>query len=85
MNTKHKLAIAGSGLVAVGIGLGIIGAGLIAPALLAWAAKLVDKGTERFGSELESASRRVGSAAGTLQRSFNEATRAGVAEMKRGS
>jgi hypothetical protein len=45
----------------------------------------VDKGTERFGSELESASRRVGSAAGTLQRSFNEATRAGVAEMKRGS
>ena len=84
MNTKHKMAIAGAGLVAAGIGLGIIGTGLIAP-VLAWAAKLLDKGTERLGSELESASRRVGSAAGTLQRSFNEATRAGVAEMKRGS
>jgi len=76
MNTKHKMAIAGAGLVAAGIGLGIIGTGLIAP-VLAWAAKLLDKGSERLGSELESASRRVGSAAGTLQRSFNEAEERG--------
>ena len=71
--------------MAAGIGLGIVGTALIAPAVFAWAVKLVDKGTERLGSQLESASRRVGTVAGTLQRSFNEATRAGVAEMKRGS
>jgi hypothetical protein len=85
MDNKQKMAIAGSGLVAAGIGLGIIGTAMIAPAAFALAAKLLEKGAEAVGGELESASRRVGTVAGTLRRSFNEATRAGVAEMKRSS
>jgi hypothetical protein len=85
MNTKHKMAIAGSGLVAAGIAVAIMGTALMVPAVFEWAAKLVEKGTERLGSELENASRRVGSVAGTLQRSFSEATRAGVAEINRAS
>jgi hypothetical protein len=85
MNAKHKMAVAGSGLVAAGIGLGIVGTALIVPAVFTWAAKLLDKGTQSFGSNLEAVSRRAGSVAGTLQRSFTEAARAGVTEIKGGS
>jgi hypothetical protein len=84
MNTKHKMAIGGAGLVAAGIGLSVVGTALIAPAVFSFAARMVEKGAEALGVELESASRHVGTAAGTLRRSFNEATRAGVAEMRRG-
>jgi len=83
METKHKMAIAGSGLVVAGIGLGIVGTALIAPAVFAWATGLLEKGTDRLTAKFEEASKSVGTVAGTLHRSFNEAKRAGVAEMKR--
>ena len=83
MDTKQKMALTGTGLVAAGFGLGLLGAALIAPAVISWAANLVEKGSERFGADLEGASRRVGKVAGTLQRSFREAARAGIAEIKR--
>ena len=83
METKQKMAIAGSGLVVAGIGLGIVGAALIVPAVFTWTARLVDKGADSFTSKVESASKTVGTVAGTLQRSFSEAKRAGIAELKR--
>jgi hypothetical protein len=76
METKHKMAIAGSGLLVVGIGLGVVGAALIVPAAFAWAVRLVEKGAEGLTAK-------VAGASATLHRSFNEAKRAGVAEMKR--
>lgn len=85
MDAKQKMAITGTGLVAAGIGLSLLGVALIAPAVAGWAVRMVEKGTTRLGSELEDASRKVGAAAGTLRRSFNEATRAGLAEMRRNS
>jgi hypothetical protein len=84
MESKQKMAIAGSGLVVAGIGLGIVGAALIVPAVFAWATRLVEKGADGFASTVEGASKTVGTVAGTLHRSFNEAKRAGVAEIKRG-
>ena len=36
METKRKMAIAGSGLVVAGVGLGILGAALIVPAVFEW-------------------------------------------------
>lgn len=83
MNNKQKMALAGAGLMVTGVGLSVVGAILIAPALVAWAASAVEKGTERLITEVERASKTVGSAAGTLQRSFTEAARVGMAEMKR--
>ncbi len=83
METKLKMAIAGSGLVVAGIGLGIVGAALIVPAVFAWSARLVEKGADGLVAKVEGASKTVGTVAGTLHRSFNEAKRAGVAEMKR--
>lgn len=83
METKQKMAIAGSGLVVAGIGLGIVGAALIAPALIAGAARLVEKGADGLAGRVEGVSKTVGAVAGTLQRSFNEAKRAGLAEIKR--
>jgi hypothetical protein len=83
MEAKHKMAIAGSGLVVAGIGLGIVGTALIAPAVFAWAARLVEKSSETLAARFEEASKSVGTVAGTLHRSFNEAKRAGVAELKR--
>jgi hypothetical protein len=44
MEAKQKMAIAGSGLVVAGIGLGIVGMALIAPAVFTWTARLVEKG-----------------------------------------
>jgi hypothetical protein len=83
METKQKMAIAGSGLVVAGIGLGIVGAALILPAVFAWTARLVEKGADGLAARVEGVSKTVGTVAGTLHRSFNEAKRAGVAEMKR--
>jgi len=84
METNHKMAIAGSGLVVAGIGLGIIGCVLIVPAVFSWATDLFDKGAEGLASKVEGASKTVGTVAGTLHRSFNEAKKAGVAELRRG-
>jgi len=83
METKQKMAIAGSGLVVAGIGLSIVGAALIVPAVFAWTARLAEKGADRFTAKVEGASKTIGSVAGTLNRSFNEAKRAGVAEFNR--
>lgn len=84
METKQKMAIAGSGLVMAGIGLGIVGMALIVPAVFAWTSRLVEKGADGLAAKVEEASKTVGAVAGTLHRSFNEAKKAGVAEMKRG-
>lgn len=83
MESKQKMAIAGSGLVVAGIGLSIVGAALIAPAVFAWTARFVEKGADGLAAKVEGASKTVGAVAGTLHRSFNEAKKAGVAEMKR--
>jgi len=83
METKEKMAIAGSGLVVAGIGLGIVGAALIVPAVFAWTERLIEKGADSLTARVEGSSRTVGTVAGTLHRSFNEAKKAGVAEMKR--
>ena len=84
METKQKMAVAGSGLVVVGIGLGIVGAALV----LTGGGHVDDraglkKGRNRLTAKVEGASKTVGTIAGTLHRSFNEAKRAGIAEMKR--
>jgi hypothetical protein len=83
MEAKQKMAIAGSGLVVAGIGLGIVGMALIAPAVFTWTARLVEKGADGLAAKFEGASKTVGTVAGTLHRSFNEAKRAGVAEIRR--
>jgi hypothetical protein len=83
MDAKQKMALTGTGLVAAGIGLSVVGAAMIAPAVFSWMASLVEKGSDRLGARLEGVSKRAGTVAGTLQRSFREAARAGVAEMKR--
>jgi hypothetical protein len=84
MESKQKMAVAGTGLVVAGIGLGIVGAALIVPALFEWTVRLMERGADGFTAKVEGASKTVGAVAGTLQRSFQEAKRAGVAEMKRG-
>jgi hypothetical protein len=83
METNQKMAIAGSGLVVAGIGLSIVGAALIMPAVFGLTAKLVEKGADGLASKVEGASKTVGAVAGTLHRSFTEAKKAGVAEIKR--
>jgi len=82
MESKQKMAMTGSGLIVAGIGLGIVGAALIVPAVFAWATRLIEKGADGFTAKVEGASKTVGTVAGTLQRSFTEAKRAGVAEIK---
>ena len=83
METNQKMAIAGSGLVVASIGLGIVGCALIVPAVFTWATRLIEKGAEGLTSKVEGASKTVGTVAGTLHRSFNEARKAGVEEFKR--
>jgi hypothetical protein len=83
MDAKQKMAISGAGLIVAGIGLGIVGAALLVPAALAWTTRLVEKGADGFTAKVAGASKTVGTVAGTLHRSFNEAKRAGVAEIKR--
>jgi hypothetical protein len=70
--------VAGTGLV-----LGIVGIVLIIPVVFQWTAKPVEKGADSLGPKLEGASRTVGTAVGTLHRSFNAAREAGVAEIRR--
>ena len=84
MDTNQKMAITGSGLMVAGIGLGIVGAALIIPAVFTWTMDFIGKNTEGLGARVEGASKTVGAVAGTLHRSFNEAKRAGVEEYKRG-
>ena len=81
MNTKN-MAIAGAGLVVAGIGLSAIGAALILPAVVHLTANVVEKAGDRLASEVERGSRVVGTAAGTLQRSFTEAAKAGIKEIR---
>jgi hypothetical protein len=83
MDNRQKMAIAGSGLVVAGIGLSIVGAALIVPAVFAWTTRLAEKGADRLTAGVEGASKTIGNVAGTLHRSFNEAKKAGVAELKR--
>lgn len=83
MENNQKLALVGSGLVVAGVGLGLVGAALIVPAVLSWTAHMVDKGTDGLGNKLQDASKTIGSVAGTLHRSFNEATKAGMSELRR--
>jgi hypothetical protein len=83
METNQKMAIAGSGLVVASIGIGIVGCALIVPAVFTWATRMVEKGAEGLTSRVEGASKTVGTVAGTLHRSFNEAKKAGVAELRR--
>ncbi len=83
MEMKQKMAISGAGLMVAGIGLGIVGAALLVPAAFAWTTRLVEKRADAFTSKIEGASKTVGTVAGTLHRSFNEAKRAGLAEIKR--
>ncbi len=85
MDGKQKMAMVGSGLMAASVGLGIVGAALVVPAVFDWAVKLVDKGADELSNRVESASRTIGSAAGNLHRSFNAAKKAGVEELKRGA
>ena len=83
MEMKQKMAISGAGLIVAGIGLGIVGAALLVPAAFAWTTRLVERRADDFTAKIEGASKTVGTVAGTLHRSFNEAKRAGLAEMKR--
>ncbi len=83
METRHKMAMTGSGLVVAGIGLGVIGAAMIAPAVFEWVVRLGEKGADGLATKLEGATKTVGTVAGTLHRSFNQAKRAGLAEMRR--
>jgi hypothetical protein len=83
MESKQKMAIAGSGLIVAGIGLGIVGGALIVPAVFEWTTRLVEKGADGLSAKVEGASKTVGTVAGTLHRSFIEAKKAGVAEIKR--
>ena len=83
METGQKMAIAGAGLMVAGIGLGIVGAALIVPAVFSWTARLAEKGADQLSARVEGASKTIGNVAGTLHRSFNEAKKAGVAELRR--
>jgi hypothetical protein len=83
METTQKMALAGSGMVLAAIGLGIVGTALIAPAVFGWTARLVEKGADGLAAKVEGASKTVGTVAGNLHRSFSEAKRAGVAELRR--
>jgi hypothetical protein len=84
MKTEQKIAIAGAGMVVAGFGLGMLGAMLVVPAVVVWTASAIEKRADRLLSHAERASRTVGTVAGTLQRSFSEAAKVGVAEIRKG-
>jgi hypothetical protein len=83
METNQKMAIVGTGLVAASIGIGIVGCVLIVPAVFALTNRLIEKGADGISARVEGASKTVGTVAGTLHRTFNEAKKAGIAELKR--
>ena len=84
MDAKQKMAIAGSGMVVAAVALGAVGCALMVPALVAWTSRVVEKGAEGLAAKVEGASKTVGTVAGTLQRSFSEAKKAGIEELRRG-
>jgi hypothetical protein len=84
METK-KMAIVGTGLVCAGIGLSAIGAVLILPAAIVLAASVFEKASGHVGDTIERASKKAGAVAGSLQRSFLDAARAGLTEIRRES
>lgn len=83
METNQKMAVVGSGLMIAGVGLGLMGAALIVPAVVSWTARIAEKRADGLAARIEGASKTIGSVAGTLQRSFHEAKRAGIAELRR--
>lgn len=83
METNQKMAIVGTGLVAASIGIGIVGCALIVPAVFALTNRLIEKGADGISARVEGASKTVGTVAGTLHRSFTEAKKAGIAELRR--
>ncbi len=85
MESTEKLAIVGSGFVVAAVGLGILGAALMAPAALSWGARLLEHRADGINTKLHGASKTIGSVAGTLHRSFNAARRAGISELRRGA
>jgi len=85
MDGNRKAAVVGAGLVATGFGLGVIGAALIVPAVFDWTVRQLDRRAARLAGRIETASKTIGSVAGTLQRSFHAAKEAGAAELRRGA
>ncbi|MDP8990092.1 MAG: hypothetical protein M3N41_08455 [Acidobacteriota bacterium] len=83
MEMKQKMAISGAGLIVAGVGFGIVGAALLVPAAFAWTTRLIERRADDFTAKMEGASKTVGAVAGTLHRSFKEARRAGLADIKR--
>lgn len=83
MDNQKKMAVAGAGLVVAGMGLGAIGALMIVPSVVVWSAGFLEKSADRLLGHAERASKTVGTVAGTLQRSFSQATKAGVAEIRK--
>jgi len=83
MDTQKKMAVTGAGLMALGFGFGVVGALLVVPAVVVWTASLVEKSADRLLGHAERASKTVGTVAGTLHRSFSEATKAGLAEVRK--
>jgi len=83
MDTKQKMVIVGSSLIVTGVGMGLVGFALLVPAAFAWTTRLVEKGADGFTAKVEGASKTVGAVAGTLHRSYNEAKKAGLAEIQR--
>jgi hypothetical protein len=85
MDNTQKMAMVGSGLVVAGIGLGVLGAALMAPAVFSWGARLLEHRADGINTKLQGASKTIGSVAGTLHRSFNAARKAGISELRRGA
>jgi hypothetical protein len=83
METNQKMAMVGTGLVVAAVGLGVVGCAMIVPAVFSWTTRFLEKGADSLASKVEDASKTVGTVAGTLHRTFNEAKKAGVAEFKR--
>ncbi|HVT93009.1 MAG TPA: hypothetical protein VHD76_09215 [Bryobacteraceae bacterium] len=83
MDSKQKMGIAGAGLLVLGTGLSLLGAALLTPIFAGWAAAWAQKGTARLTASGERASQTIGTVAGTLHRSFREAARTGISEIRK--
>lgn len=84
MESNQKMAIVGSGLVATGIGLCLVGTALIVPVVFSWTTRLAERRVDGLAARIEGASKTIGTVAGTLHRSFHEAKKAGITELRRG-
>src|SRR5260370_30623003 len=67
MESKQKMAMAGSGLMLAGVGLGIGGAALIVPAGFGWAVGPVEKRADGFSPKVGGAPQKVWTARGTTE------------------